>query len=127
MLANHDEILALEKDFWTGGEKFFQANTDADCLVAFPGMVGVMSNAVLAETARKPNRWRDLEIELKGIVEPSGGIVLLSYEAYAVRENGEPYNALVSTGYVKRGDGWKMMFHAQTPLQDNAGKDARQD
>jgi hypothetical protein len=42
--------------------------------------------------------------------------VLLSYEASAVRENGEPYKALVSTGYVKRSDGWKMMFHAQAPL-----------
>lgn len=117
MATNHDEILALEKDFWTGGEKFFKAHTDGDCLVAFPEMVGVMSNADLAETARKPNRWKDLEIELKGIVEPSGGIVLLSYEAHAVREGGEPYDALVSSGYVKRGDGWKMMFHAQTPLK----------
>lgn len=43
--------------------------------------------------------------------------MLLSYEAHAVREGGEPYNALVSSGYVKRGDGWKMMFHAQTPLK----------
>ena len=98
MATNHDEILALEKDFWTGGEKFFEAHTDKDCLVAFPGM-------------------RDLEIELKGIIEPSDGVVLLSYEAHAIRENGEPYNALVSTGYVKRGDGWKMMFHAQTSLE----------
>lgn len=66
MATNHDEIFALEKDFWTGGEKFFKAHTDGDCLVAFPEMVGVMSNADLAETARKPNRWKDLEIELKG-------------------------------------------------------------
>ncbi len=76
-----------------------------------------MSNADLAETAKDPNRWSDLEIELKGIVEPAEDIVMLSYEARAARENGEPYRALVSTGYVKRGDGWKMMFHAQTPLE----------
>ena len=79
-------------------------------------MAGVMNNEDLAATAKNPNRWKELEIELKGIVEPTEGIVLLSYEASAVRENGEPYKALVSTGYVKRGDGWKMMFHAQAPL-----------
>lgn len=33
-----------------------------------------------------------------------------------MRANGELYHALVSTGYVRRGDGWKMAFHSQTPL-----------
>ena len=43
-------------------------------------------------------------------------MAILSYEAHATRSNGEPYSALVSTGYAKRDDGWKMMFHQQTPL-----------
>ncbi|GLS30689.1 hypothetical protein SAMN04488498_13217 [Mesorhizobium albiziae] len=117
MSAAHDKLLALEKEFWIAGEEFFRRNADKDCLVAFTEMAGVMSNADLAATAKKPNRWKELEIELKGIVEPTDGVVLLSYEASAVRENGEPYKALVSTGYVKRDDGWKMMFHAQAPLE----------
>jgi hypothetical protein len=117
MSAGHDDLLALEKDFWTGDAQFFETNTDRNCLVAFPDMAGVMSNADLAETAKNPNRWRKLEIELKGIVEPANNVVLVSYEARAVRENGEPYKALVSTGYVRRSDGWKMMFHAHTPLE----------
>ena len=44
------------------------------------------------------------------------GLAILSYEARATRSNGEPYSALVSTGYARRDDGWKMMFHQQTPL-----------
>jgi len=51
------------------------------------------------------------------VVEPSDDVALLSYEAEATRENGEPYRALVSTGYVRQCDGWKMMFHAQMPLE----------
>ena len=35
--------------------------------------------------------------------------------------NGEAYAALVSTGYVRRDDGWKMMFHQQTPLGQENG------
>jgi hypothetical protein len=122
MSARHDALLALEKDFWTGDAEFFETNTDSDCLVAFPRMAGVMSNTDLAQTAKNPNRWRDLEIELRGIVEPAKDVVMLSYEARAVRESGEPYRALVSTGYVKRGGGWKMMFHAQTPLETDSAK-----
>jgi hypothetical protein len=117
MSAKHDELLALERGFWTGDSVFFRKHTDDDCLIAFPRMAGVMSNTDLAETAKNPNRWKDLEIELKGIVEPANGVVLLSYQASVLREDGEPYKSLVSTGYVKRSDGWKMMFHAQTPLE----------
>lgn len=117
MSANHDELLALEKGFWKGDSAFFRKHTDDDCLIAFPRMAGVMNKADLAETAKNPNRWKDLEIELKGLVEPAEDVAMLSYQASAVRENGEPYRALVSTGYVKRRGGWKMMFHAQTPLE----------
>lgn len=117
MANRQDELLALEKQFWTGDSRFFREHAHIECLVAFPEMAGVMNNADLAATAKNPNRWRDLRIELKGVVEPSDDVALLSYEAEATRENGEPYRALVSTGYVRQCDGWKMMFHAQMPLE----------
>ncbi|MDX8480948.1 hypothetical protein RFN28_21175 [Mesorhizobium sp. VK24D] len=118
--VNKQELLDLEKGFWTGDSDYFAANADTECLVAFPGMAQAMTNAELAKTASKPNRWRDLVIKLKGMVEPGSDIVMLTYEARATRENGQPYAALVSTGYVHRADGWKMMFHAQTPIETSS-------
>lgn len=119
--ANKEELLGIERGFWTGDSAYYEANADMECLVAFPQMAQAMTNAALAETAKKPNRWRDLDIKLKGMVEPGSDIVMLTYEARATRENGEPYAALVSTGYVHRADGWKMMFHAQTPIDTAQG------
>lgn len=116
MMANKSELLDIEKGFWTGDADYFKANADTECLVAFPQMARVMSNADLAKTATEPKRWRELDIDLKGIIEPGSDIVMLTYEARATRQNGEAYAALVSTGYVHRVNGWKMMFHAQTPL-----------
>ncbi|AZO30250.1 hypothetical protein [Mesorhizobium sp. M1B.F.Ca.ET.045.04.1.1] len=121
--ASKQELLDLEKGFWTGDSAYFAANADAECLVAFPEMAKRMTNTELAKTAGKPNRWRNLDIRLKGMVEPGSDIIMLTYEARATRENGEPYAALVSTGYVHRADGWKMMFHAQTPI--DAGAEAQ--
>lgn len=109
-------LLDLERNFWTGDSKFFAEHTDASCLVAFPEMALVMRRDDLAETARDGNRWRDLRIDVKGVIEPADGVLILTYEARAVRTGGEPYAALVSTGYVKRAEGWKMMFHAHAPL-----------
>ena len=119
--ANKQELLDLERGFWTGDSAYYEANADRECLVAFPGMAKALTNAELAKTASKPNRWRDLDISLKGMVEPGSDIVMLTYQARAIRDNGEHYAALVSTGYVYRADGWKMMFHAQTPLEAAQG------
>lgn len=117
MLASENELLEIEKGFWTLGEAYYKAHADKECLVAFPEMARAMNNADLAATAKSADRWRDIEIELKGMVEPGSDIVMLTYEARARRKSGEAYAAIVSTGYVKRADGWKMMFHSQTPLK----------
>ncbi|MGN6305502.1 MAG: hypothetical protein ACTHNH_11840 [Mesorhizobium sp.] len=125
MVASEKELLEIEKGFWALGEAYFKAHADKECLVAFPEMAMAMSNADLAATAKNPNRWRDLSIDLKGMVEPGSDVVMLSYEAHATREGGEPYAALVSSGYVHRADGWKLMFHCQTPLAVDRGKKKR--
>ncbi len=116
------DLLAMEKKFWTGDEKFYRENVDETCLIAFADMSGLMANKDIAATAKDGNRWKELEIEKKGFVQPSDGVAILTYEAKGVRAGGEQYKALVSTGYVKRSDGWKMMFHAQTPLGEEKQK-----
>ena len=121
IMANKQELLDIERGFWTGDSAYYEANADVECLVAFPQLAKAMTNSELAGTASKPNRWRDLDIKLKGMVEPGSDIVMLTYEARATRENGESYAALVSSGYVHRADGWKMMFHAQTPMNAAQG------
>jgi hypothetical protein len=47
----------------------------------------------------------------------SDSSAVITYECSAKRKNGQPYHALVSSGYAKRADGWKLAFHHQTPLQ----------
>ena len=96
-----DRLFAIEEGFWTGGEEYFRAHRDEDCALAFPQMAGGCS----------PVRTKD-----RGFLHPIDDLAMLDYEAHAVRADGEPYRALVSTGYVRRGDGWKMAFHSRTPL-----------
>jgi len=83
--ANKEELLDIERGFWTGDSAYYEANADTECLVAFPQMAKAMTNAQLAETASKPNRWRDLDIKLKGMIEPGSDIVMLTYDARATR------------------------------------------
>ena len=54
MTATEKDLLALEKQFWTGDKEFYRGNVDDSCLVAFgPEMAGVMSNKDIAATAKE--------------------------------------------------------------------------
>ncbi len=111
-------LLVLEERFWSGDADFFQRNLDDSCLIAFPRMTGVFSRGDVVKSVLNGNRWKDLELKPKGVIEPVAGVAIMTYPARATRETGEAYAALVSTGYVKRDSGWRMTFHQQTPLED---------
>jgi len=42
---------------------------------------------------------------------------VITYECTARRKDGERYRALVSSGYSKLPEGWKLAFHQQTGLK----------
>ena len=51
----------------------------------------------------------------KGYLSLSADFAIICYESSAKRGD-RTYRALVSSGYVQRGEDWKMAFHQQTPL-----------
>lgn len=111
-----DELLVIERKFWTEGADFYRQHADDACLVAFTSMTAVLNKDELAATVKEGPRWRALEMEMKGFVTPRPELAILSYRASAERADGERYAALVSSAYAKRADGWKLAFHQQTPL-----------
>ncbi len=110
------DLVAIERRFWTGDSEFYRHNLDDQCLTAFTEMAGVASKDQIADSVASERRWQDLQIDVRGLVEPTDDVAILTYHAAATRQNGEPYSALVSSGYVKRNGAWKMAFHQQTPL-----------
>jgi hypothetical protein len=119
-MAMQNELLKLEKQFWSGDADFYREHLDDECLVVFTDAAGVMKKEDIAQMVKKdPPNWSDLKFEEKGIIEPAKGVAVLSYQASGKRGSGSRYKAMVSSGYVKRGGEWKMAFHQQTPL-DNA-------
>jgi hypothetical protein len=115
-MSLQQDLLAIERTFWTGGPEAYQAHTDKECLVVFSDTAGVMKREDIAKQAEK-GRWQDVSFEPKGLAELDDRTAVVSYECRAKRKDGQPYHAVVSSAYVKRPDGWKMAFHQQTPLQ----------
>jgi hypothetical protein len=110
-----DNLLAMEQKLWSGGKLEYRQTLDDDCLVAFTEMSGVSKRDDIASQADS-NRWHDLDLEVEGFIQPTDDVAILTYHVSALRGDDEPYEARVSSGYVKRNGGWKLMFHQQTPL-----------
>jgi len=115
-MSLENDLFEIEDKLWTGGPEAYQRHTDETCLVAFAQSAGVMSKDDIAKSAEK-GRWKDVSLETKGMTRLSDTSTIITYECSAKRKDGEPYHALVSSGYVKRSDGWKLAFHQQTPLR----------
>src|SRR5262245_64614429 len=114
--AEKQQPLVLEERFWSEGAAFYRANLDDPCLCAFPELAGLLSREQVASSVPDGSRWKELVIEPQGYRSLGEGAAVLTYRARAKRADGTPYEALVSSAYVRRGDGWKLAFHQQTPL-----------
>ena len=115
-MSLEQELLALEKQFWTAGPEFYRRHVDEQCLLAFPELAGVMSRESVVGTVKEDRRWSDLVVEEQGFLQLSDSSVVLTYHAKAQRADGEHYAALVSSAYVRRDGSWKLAFHQQTPM-----------
>jgi hypothetical protein len=114
-----EHLMNLERRFWTSGPDFFGDHLGDPCLLAFEGLAGVLSRAQVLRTIGSQARWNAPQLELKGFMEPTDRVALMTYEARAARPYGEPYHALVSSGYLWDGENWKLIFHQQTPIQEH--------
>ena len=112
-----EDLLEIERALWSGGPEAYHRHVDRQCLAAFTEMAGIWTRDELAASVAEGPRWRDLEVEVEGLHQPTDDIALLTYRAGAKRGDSEQYNALVSSAYVKRSEGWKLTFHTQTPLK----------
>ena len=119
-MVNQQKLFEMEKKFWTEGETFYRQSVDSECLLAFPQTAAVLSNPEVAATVGTGSRWREVEIWPRGVIEPTEDFVILSYRARAIRPDGGMYDAVASTGYVRRWGSWKLAFHQQTPVEQAA-------
>ena len=114
-----DELYTIERGFWEQGRAFYEEHCADDVLLAFTGMAGTQAREEVAASAAEDGRWKDVEMQHKGLVMPMPEIAVITYEATATRADGTPHHALVSSGYVWQHGDWKLMFHGQASLGDD--------
>lgn len=111
------EIIDLERRGWDAlctphGAAFYADLMTDDAMMVFPGSVMTKKESLAAMRSEKP--WSTYTIEEPRVLRVGTGGRLVLYRATAKR-GAHAYDALMTSIYVRRSDGWKMVFHQQTP------------
>jgi len=117
-VVDERELIELERRGWDAlsapnAAAFFGELMTDDAVMVFPGTVMTKRESLAAMTSARP--WASYRIEDIRVLRVGSGGRLVLYRAIAKRATGAPYDALMSSIYVRRSDGWKMVFHQQTP------------
>jgi len=115
-MSLQDELFAIERGFWERGAPHFREYMDDQCLISFADFAGVRKNADIAAMAQDAPSWSDIDLDARGFLHPTPEFALINYEIGATRTGGDRHRAIVTTGYVRRGESWKAAFHGQAVL-----------
>ena len=118
MVVDEKELIELEHRGWDAlsapdGAGFYADLMTDDAVMVFPGTVMTKRESLAAMSSARP--WASYRLLDVRVLRVGTGGRLVLYRALAKRASGVEYEALMSSIYVRRSDGWKMVFHQQTP------------
>ncbi|MGW7358305.1 DUF4440 domain-containing protein [Streptomyces sp. NPDC054802] len=117
------EFLELEHRGWrslcdsTGGDFYGRLMTENGVMVLAHGQVFRRQDVIDSLGEAPP--WRTYEITEERLVPLSESSAALVYRGRAYREGTKPaFTALMSSVYVRRGNGWALALYQQTPVPE---------
>ncbi len=113
-----ETLLDLERQFWqaAGDPDFYRGGFADDGVMAFH--VGIMNKAEILRSMDGAGEWAEFSIDEPRFVQIAPDAASLTYTTRA-RPAGsdEHYAAAITSVYARRGEGWLLVLHQQTPLE----------
>ena len=114
------QLIEIEHSLWTNDAQVYQSRFLPEAMLIFPG-VGRVDREFAVNAIRDENasgrHWTGVRLEDASQCTITSSVVLLSYEAWGVWNDGSEEHSHCSTIYLKHGDGWCVAFHQQTPAE----------
>jgi hypothetical protein len=116
-----DELVDLEERGWRAlasdprtATEFYERILDDEVVMLLPGGLRLTDRAaIVASMGGAP--WACYRLEEPQVHALGDGAAVVSYGVVAQRDGSPPYSALISSTYVRRDPGWRLVFHQQTP------------
>lgn len=116
----HDELLDLEHRGWTslcdgtGAEFYGEIMTEDGQMLLAHGQA-LDRTEVIASLGDAPP-WQSYDISDVRAAALSDDAAILTYRGTGFRDEGEPFRALMSSVYTRRGGEWRLALYQQTPI-----------
>ena len=113
-----EQLLEMEHAFWQASTDpdFYRKHVAEDVVLVFPYGVGAMDKKMVLYTiGANTEEWENYEISEVGAVSLAEDAALITYKVSAERAVGdEPFEAFVSSVYIRSDGPWLLAFHQQT-------------
>lgn len=121
-MVKTSELVELEERGWkalsSDGEAatdFYDRVLDDEVVMLLPGGL-LLSDRVQILSSMSGTPWSSYRMIDPRVLSPADGIRVVVYRVEAKRDGSPDYSALIASTYVRRGAGWRMVLHQQTPL-----------
>jgi hypothetical protein len=118
MVSQLQQLVEIERSLWTNNAHVYEKSFLPGAVLIFPG-VGRIDRDFAISAIHDENAsgrgWLDVNLEDASVSTITSNVLLLTYEAWAVWNDGTEERSHCSTLYVQHGDGWSAAFHQQTP------------
>jgi uncharacterized protein DUF4440 len=116
MSQTTDEILALERRFWTEADnpRFFEENLASEAISVIEPMGFIEKEQAVSMAADKP--WTEVEMKDVHVLQMAPDCVILAYHGRGSREGDEkPFLGSIASTYVRRDGRWQLALTAHQP------------
>ncbi|MCV2394912.1 DUF4440 domain-containing protein [Actinotalea sp. M2MS4P-6] len=119
-MTDREDLVDLEKRGWRAlsdtpdaADAFYREVLDDAVVLLLPGGLRITDrDAALRSMGGAP--WDGFVLDGVDVAFPRTGVGLVTYGVVA-RRGPTRYSALVSSLYVRRAEGWRLVHHQQTP------------
>jgi hypothetical protein len=115
-----DEVVDIERAGWdalsAGGSAaadFYERNLAHEVTFLLPGGMVLRDRAAVIRSLQGPP-WTSFELHDEHVQPLGAGAAALTYRVRATRD-GDVYEALINSTYVRDAGSWKLALHQQTP------------
>jgi hypothetical protein len=114
MHPDHDDLLAIEEELGTAGSgDVYRRRLDDDAVVIVPG--AVLDRETCAAAMDESPGWDEHALDDARTIALADDAALVSYR-WRSRRGDQRYEAVMSSAYRRRPEGWRLVLHQQTPV-----------
>ncbi len=115
IMADEDDLWALEERFWTKGADSARNMTAKGAVFIFPYPAGILQGDSLWRESRVAQRWRSIVLTERYLKQEKD-VAVLAYQVSAERCDIPIYEALCTSCYLQDDGKWLRIAHQQTPV-----------